>query len=103
VPSLTPARRPRRQPREGIANLQAALTVFTRETDPQSWGKAHNNIGIAYWGRIHGERADNQENAIAHFEQALAIFSRESADREWAQLQKQSRRRLFAADQGRGR
>ena len=72
---------------KAIANLQAALVVFTREADPQSWGKAHNNIGIAYWGRIHGERADNQENAIAHFEQALAIFSRESAEREWAQLQ----------------
>ena len=72
---------------KGIANLQAALAIFTREADPQSWGKAHNNIGIAYWGRIRGERADNQENAIAHFEQALAIFSRESAEREWAQLQ----------------
>ena len=84
---LASARRACRQPGEGDRHLQAALAILTREADPQSWGKAHNNLGIAYWGRIRGERADNQEKAIAHFEAALTVFSRESAAREWAQLQ----------------
>ena len=71
----------------GIAYLEAALAVWTREAEPQDWARAHNNIGIAYWGRIRGERADNQEKAIAHYEAALTIFSQETARQEWAQLQ----------------
>ena len=50
---------------KAIGYLQTALTIWTRETDSQNWAMAHNNLGIAYWQRIRGERADNQEMAIA--------------------------------------
>jgi len=53
---------------KAIGHLQTALTVWTRETDAQNWAMAHNNLGIAYWQRIRGERADNQETALANFE-----------------------------------
>jgi CHAT domain-containing protein/tetratricopeptide (TPR) repeat protein len=70
-----------------IAHLESALTVRSREFDPQDWAMAHNNIGIAYWSRIRGERADNQESAIAHFETAMTVFSREASADMWAQIQ----------------
>jgi CHAT domain-containing protein/tetratricopeptide (TPR) repeat protein len=72
---------------KGIAHLEAALPIWTREADPENWGRVNNNLGIAYWARVRGARADNQEKSIAHFEAALALFSREAAPREWAQLQ----------------
>ena len=54
----------------------------------QDWARIHNNLGIAYWGRIRGERADNQEEAIAHFEAALTVFTRDGEARGvQAQLQ----------------
>jgi CHAT domain-containing protein/tetratricopeptide (TPR) repeat protein len=69
-----------------IAHFEAALRIWTVETNPQDWARAHNNAGIAYWGRIRGMRADNQERAIAHLETALKVFTRETAPQEWAQL-----------------
>ena len=39
---------------------------------------AHNNLGMAYWSRIQGQRVDNQEKAAAHFEAALTVFSRKT-------------------------
>ncbi len=70
-----------------IGYFDAALRVWTFASDPQNWGRAHNNAGIAHWARIRGERAGNQERAIAHFESALRIFTRDTSPREWAQLQ----------------
>ncbi len=71
----------------GITLLEEALTVWTKEVDPQNWARAHNNLGIAYWARIRGERPGNQDRAISHFEAALAVLTREAAAQEWAQLQ----------------
>ena len=70
-----------------IEHLEGALQELTFASDPQEWGRAHNNSGIARWARIRGDRADNQERAIAHFEAALRVFMRDTAPREWAQLQ----------------
>jgi CHAT domain-containing protein/tetratricopeptide (TPR) repeat protein len=70
-----------------IGHLKVALGIWTREADTQEWARAHNNLGIAHWARIRGERADNQEEAIAHFEAALTVFTRDADAREWAQLQ----------------
>src|SRR5215468_11420402 len=39
---------------KGIVHLEAALTIWTREIDPENWARAHNNLGIAYWGRVRG-------------------------------------------------
>ena len=70
-----------------ITYLEAALAIWTRETNAQGWARAHNNLGIAYWARVQGERADSQEKAIAHFEAAASILTRATAPHEWAQLQ----------------
>ena len=72
--------------RQGMA--QDALDSYKRSLTLEPGNAAvENNLGIAYWGRIRGERADNQEEAIAHFEAALTVFTREKDAREWAQLQ----------------
>ena len=69
-----------------IEYFDAALRVWSFQSDPQSWARAHNNAGIVHWARIRGERASNQERAIAHFESALRFFTRDTSPREWAQL-----------------
>ena len=79
--------------------LDRRLGIWTREADTQDWARLHNNIGIAYWGRIRGERADNQEEAIAHYEAALTVFTRDADAREWNDepLDSHLRAPLFAA------
>lgn len=72
---------------KGIAHLEAALQIFTREADPLNWVAVNNNLANAYQARIRGERADNQERAIAHFEAALTVVTREAYPQQWAQLQ----------------
>ncbi len=73
--------------RRAIAHLEAALNAWTREGAPQDWGKAHNNLAVAYINRIRGARADNQEKAIAHLEAAATVFSRAASPQEWALIQ----------------
>jgi CHAT domain-containing protein/tetratricopeptide (TPR) repeat protein len=72
---------------KGVAYLEAALQVFTREASPLNWVATNNNLANAYQARIRGERADNQERAIAHFEAALTVVTRETHPLQWAQLQ----------------
>ena len=72
---------------KAIAHLESALTLWTREAEPQNWAVVHNNLGMAYWSRIQGQRVDNQEKAAAHFEAALTVFSRKTHPAQWAQLQ----------------
>ena len=47
-----------------------------------------NNLAIAYWDRIRGERADNLERAIAHCEQALTVRTREAFPAEYRGTQR---------------
>jgi CHAT domain-containing protein len=72
---------------KGIAYLEAALQVFTRDAAPLDWVATNNNLANAYQARIRGERSDNQERAIAHFEAALTVVTRETHPLQWAQLQ----------------
>ena len=77
-----------RQPGKGDRTPASRLEDRGRgRRTPQDWAAAHNALGIAYWQRIRGERADNQETAIAHFEAAQTVFSREAVPEQWAQLQ----------------
>ena len=63
---------------EAIARFEAALTIATREKDPDRWAAAHNNLANAYGKRLRGDQADNREAAIAHLEAALSVFSRDT-------------------------
>src|SRR5690606_17263367 len=42
-----------------IALFEAALPAWTFERDPENWATLQNNMGIAFWARMRGERADN--------------------------------------------
>ena len=72
---------------EAIGRFEAALTVITREADPDRWAAAQNNLANAFGKRLRGEQADNRDMAIAHIEAALSVFSRDSHPEQWAQAQ----------------
>ena len=72
---------------EAIARFEAALTVITREKEPDRWAAAQNNLANAFGKRLRGEQADNREMAIAHLEAALSVFSRDTHPEQWAQAQ----------------
>ena len=46
-----------------------------------------NNLGIAYYSHIRGERADNLERAIAAYESALQVYTRDAFPQQWAMTQ----------------
>jgi CHAT domain-containing protein len=68
-----------------IKHLAAALTVFSRESFPQQWAEAQNNLAIAYQASKSGDGEKNREQAIAGFDAALTIFTREATPQDWAQ------------------
>jgi len=51
---------------------------------PTTW---QDNLGLAYWNRIRGDRADNVEKAIVAYEAALAVRTREALPQQWAATQ----------------
>jgi MFS transporter, FSR family, fosmidomycin resistance protein len=67
-----------------IAAFQDALTVWTRERDPQQWASARANLGVAYRERLAGDRSENQEQAICALEDALSVWTRDANPEEWA-------------------
>jgi tetratricopeptide (TPR) repeat protein len=46
-----------------------------------------NNLGIAYWERIDGERDQNLEKTIACYQEALEVCTREAFPFDWAMIQ----------------
>jgi tetratricopeptide (TPR) repeat protein len=70
-----------------IAGYQVALTLLTRDQNPETWATLHHNLGTAYRNRIRGERAENIERAIASYQAALEISTREAFPTDWASTQ----------------
>jgi tetratricopeptide (TPR) repeat protein len=70
-----------------IQAAQLALKVFSRRFFPEQWAEIHNNLGIAYGNRIHGEHADNLETAIQAYNLALEVRTREAFPGNWAIVQ----------------
>jgi tetratricopeptide (TPR) repeat protein len=70
-----------------IVGHEIALTVFTFDAFPQNWAAAQNNLAIAYFNRIRGDKADNLEQAIAGFTEALKVYTFEAFPQEWAGTQ----------------
>ncbi|MGL5133631.1 MAG: CHAT domain-containing protein, partial [Planktothrix sp.] len=64
-----------------------ALSVFTRKAFSQDWAMTQNNLGIAYWSRIQGEKAENIEKAIACYTEALSVYTRKAFPQDWAMTQ----------------
>jgi tetratricopeptide (TPR) repeat protein len=70
-----------------ITVYQLALKVFVRETYPDAWATAQNNLGIAYSNRIRGNREENLEEAVAAYRLALQVYTREAYPEQWAMTQ----------------
>jgi tetratricopeptide (TPR) repeat protein len=74
-----------------IKSCELALTVFifTLQDDPEDWFWAviQISLGLAYWQRIRGERADNLEIAIACFQEALKVYTFTAFPEDWAMTQ----------------
>jgi len=56
-----------------ITAYQKCLDFYTQELWPKEWASTHNNLGIMYYERGHGDRIENLQTSISHFEQALII------------------------------
>ena len=67
-----------------IAAFEDALSVLTRERDPEQWATARMNLGVAYRDRLAGDRSDNLERAICAFEDSLSVWTRERNPEQWA-------------------
>ncbi|MEC4818783.1 MAG: tetratricopeptide repeat protein, partial [Scytonema sp. PMC 1069.18] len=57
------------------------------EASPIDWAATQNNLANAYYSRIHGDRAENVENAIAAYTAALSVRTREALPIGWAAKQ----------------
>ncbi len=70
-----------------IKSCELALTVFIFQDYLQDWAKLKSSLGIAYWARIRGERADNLEAAIACYQEALKVYTFTTFPEDWAMTQ----------------
>lgn len=59
----------------------------TRRDLPEEWAQTQSNLGVAYFNRIAGERAENVERAISALNQALSVFNHETHPVDWATIQ----------------
>ncbi|NER32453.1 MAG: tetratricopeptide repeat protein, partial [Symploca sp. SIO1C4] len=64
-----------------------ALGVYTQQAFPTDWAMTQYNLGIAYYDRITGEKADNLERAISCFQQALEVRTQQAFPTDWAMTQ----------------
>jgi CHAT domain len=71
----------RRYQDEAIADLEAALTVLTREDTPREWAVAHSELAAIYTAYVWG---DNQEKISNHIDAAQSVFTREGTPGVWA-------------------
>ncbi|WP_293148123.1 CHAT domain-containing protein [Microcoleus sp. bin48.metabat.b7b8b9.023] len=69
-----------------IACLDIGLTVFTREGYSEDWVTNQQCLGIKYFERIRGEKADNLERSIEFYQAALSVltFTCKVFPQEWA-------------------
>jgi hypothetical protein len=67
-----------------IAAFEDALSVLTRETNPEGWAAAAMNFGIAYRVCAADEGSDRRDRAIEASEEALSVWTRDSKPTAWA-------------------
>jgi len=70
-----------------ICGCEIALNIFTFKNFPQQWAETNNILGIAYFDRIRGEKAENLERAIAAYTEALKVYTFDAFPQEWATTQ----------------
>ncbi len=72
---------------EAIAAYQRAITVQEGEDRGLEWANLQAWLGLAYYTRIHGTRAENIERAIDHYQHALEVYTRQVSPEQWAVTQ----------------
>jgi hypothetical protein len=70
-----------------IAGYEVVLKIFNRYDAPEKWAGTQNNLAIAYYSRIKGERGENIEKAIAFYEAALQVRTCDAFPQDWAMTQ----------------
>jgi hypothetical protein len=70
-----------------IAAYGALVAEFPNAAFPVLWANCQNSLGIAYWRRVQGSRADNLESAIEAYRAALSVLSREASPQDWGAAQ----------------
>ena len=80
-----PARR-RDMPRR-VKLCQKALTMVTRENQPELWGALQNTLANSLAQNPMDSRAENLEQAIGHYQQALEVYTRQAYPEDWAMTQ----------------
>ena len=68
-----------------IAGYQIVLSNW--EPESEEWANTQNNLAVAYYYRIMGEKAENIEMAIAYSTAALSVRTRDAFPQDWAQTQ----------------
>jgi CHAT domain-containing protein len=73
---------------QSLADINAALTVFSQESTPQEWAMARRERAQTHAYRLTGHLTGNREQsiqqAIDDFSAALTVFSRDNIPTEWA-------------------
>lgn len=74
---------------EAARCYQEALRVFTRQTAPELYALAQNNLALAYLAMPLTEASDQLRKAIAvqALRETLTVYSRESYPEQWASAQ----------------
>lgn len=54
-----------------IAALEEGIDAISMDVDPRLWGEMHQHLGVAFFRRLAGDRAENLERSIAAYEEAL--------------------------------
>jgi CHAT domain-containing protein len=70
-----------------IRLLDAAATFYTRADYPDAWGQLQAALGLAYYLRHEGDRADNQERAVTFYKAALETLRPDSDIPKWGDVQ----------------
>lgn len=70
-----------------MAGYEAALTFYTKDSNPKEW--AQTQIAIARVWRFlpTGDHAENIHKAIAKYEVALTVYTKDTHPYEWASVQ----------------
>jgi hypothetical protein len=77
-----------------ITGYEIALNILTFEVVtqdwasllPEAWASVQKKLGIAYFKRIRGDKAENLELAISAYKEALKVFTFDAFSKDWSSI-----------------
>lgn len=70
-----------------IAGYEIASSVYTQNSQIQSWALAQETLGLAYRSRLRGDWEENIEKAITCYQNCLQFYTRQAFPDKWAYIQ----------------